>query len=95
MSFDIALILEQVSNHNVLPIEQVSTEKVTMIKQNNMTSDVKSFESKLCTTAKEHIHKGYEENKKDNDRKDTEKENEWLQKKRMPRKNMCETNGRK
>ena len=53
--------------------------KVTRMKQNNVISDVKSFESKLCSTAKEHVHKGYEENEKDKNTKETEKENEWLQ----------------
>ena len=39
--FDIALILEKVSNHNVLLIEQMIMEKVTRIKQNNMIRNVK------------------------------------------------------
>ena len=39
--FDIALILEQTSNYNILLIEKMSMEKVTRIKQNNMISDAK------------------------------------------------------
>ena len=77
MPFDIEVILEQVSKCSITLREQMRIEKVRKMKQNNVISDVKSFESKSCATAKEHMHKGYEENKKDNDRKEKEKENEW------------------
>ena len=77
--FDIALILEQVSNHNVMLIEQIRMEKDTKTQQQDMIGDVKMFESKLSAKAKEHMHEGHEEKKNDNDRNETEKKNEWLQ----------------
>ena len=49
-------------------------EKVTRMKQNNMTSYVKSFESKSCAAAKSCMHQGCEKNKKENERNETEKE---------------------
>ena len=61
------------SNCNVLLREQTRIEKVARIKQSDVISDVKSFESKLCATSKEHMHKECGENKKDNDRKEMEK----------------------
>ena len=71
-------------------------EKVTKTKQNNMISDEKSFESSACATSKEHMHEGHEENKKNDDRKEMEKEKEWLQpKKGVSMKHVCETCRRK
>ena len=39
--YDIALILEQVSNYNILLREQIQTEKETFAKQDNVISDEK------------------------------------------------------
>ena len=57
--YDVALILQQVSNCDVLLKEQMSMEKVAWMKQNNVISDAKRFESKSCATAKEHVQKGH------------------------------------
>ena len=59
--YDIALILEQVSNYNILLREKIEMEKDTSTKQNNMISDENSYASKLCATANEHAPKRLEE----------------------------------
>ena len=59
--FDVALILEQVSNHNEMLIEKIRMEKDTMRQQHNVIGDVKMFESTLNATAKEHTNKWHKE----------------------------------
>ena len=89
---NIAVILEQVSNCNVLLRKKMSMEKVTWKEQKNVINEVKSDESKSCTTAKECRYSVCEVNNKDNERKETERENVWTQpKKCMSKKHMHET----
>ena len=49
--YNIALILEQVSNYKFLLREQIEMDKDAHAKQNNMISDENSVASKLCATA--------------------------------------------
>ena len=81
--FDIALILKQLSNYNTMLIEQIIMEKDIRTQQHDVIGDVKTFESRLNAKAKECMCEGCEEKKNDNDRNETEKENEWLQPKRV------------
>ena len=55
--YDVALILDQVSNCDILLREQTEIEKDTRAKQSSMISDEKSCVSKLCVTANEHAPK--------------------------------------
>ena len=59
--FDIALILEQVSNHNVMLIEKIRIEKDIRIQQHDVIGDVKIVESKLSAKSKECMHEWHEE----------------------------------
>ena len=59
--FNVALILEQPSNYNVVLREKMEMKKSTFMKQNNVFSDVNSLVSKLCTTSNKHSPKGLEE----------------------------------
>ena len=70
-------------------------EKVIRTKQSDVISEVKSVELKSYATAKEHVNESFDENKKDNDSKETEKENELSQpKKCVSMKHGHETHGR-
>ena len=46
--YNVALIVEQLSNYNVLLREQIETEKDGVTKQNNLISDESRHTSKLC-----------------------------------------------
>ena len=94
--FDIVLILEQVSNYNVILTEQLGIEKDTRRQKNERIGDVKTFESNLNAKAKDYMHEGHEEKKNNNERDETEKEKEWLQpKKGMTMKHVWEMQGMK
>ena len=93
--FGIALILEQVSNHNVILKEQLGMEKDARRQQNERIGDVKMFESNLNAKAKDHMCEGHEE-KNNDERNEMEKEKEWLQpKKGVAMKRICEVQGMK
>ena len=66
-AYDIALILEQVSNYNILLREQIEKEKDVLAKQDNMINDKNMHSSKLCASAKEHTPKRLDEKSKEND----------------------------
>ena len=94
--FDIALILEQVSKHNVILIEKIRIEKDIRMQQHDMIGNVKIVESKLSAKAKECMYETHEEKKNDNNRNETMKENEWLTpKKGVTMKHVCEIQGMK
>ena len=76
--FNIALILEQVSNYNNLLREQTNTEKASWIRQNNMISDGNMFMSKLCATANEHTPKELDDKNKDKD-SEVRYDDKWIQ----------------
>ena len=67
--FNVALILDQVSNHNNLLIEQMNTEKASCIRQSEMISDENIFMSKLCATANEHTPNGLDDKNIDKESK--------------------------
>ena len=69
--FNIAFILDQVSNYNNLLREHMNTEKASYVRQNNMISDENIFTSKLCATANEHAPKGLDKKSIDKDIKVT------------------------
>ena len=70
MSFNIALILEQVSNNNLLR-QQVSMEKASCRGQNNMNSKDNIFKSRMFARENEHMPKGLDDKNMDKDRKVT------------------------
>ena len=79
--FNVALILDQVSNHNNLLIEQMNTEKASCIRQSEMISDENIFMSKLCATANEHAPKELNDKNTNNYSKVTN-DDIWIQPKK-------------
>ena len=55
--YNIALIVEQLSNYNVLLRDQIETEKDVLPKKNNLISDESRHVSKLCALATERMPK--------------------------------------
>ena len=89
--FDVALILEQVSKHNVMTIEQIRMGKDIRMQQHDEIGEGKIIESKLRAKAKEYACEGHEQKKNDDDMNETVIENEWMTpKKGMTMKHVCE-----
>ena len=53
MPYNIAVIVEQLSNYNMMVREQIAIEKDGFKKQNTLISDEIRYKSKLCTAASE------------------------------------------
>ena len=67
--FNIALILEQTSNYNIVSREKMSMEKVTWMKQNNVISDEKVLHQNYVKQKRNTCLKGWKKNT-DDDRKE-------------------------
>ena len=67
--YNVALIVEQLSNYNVLLRVQKKMEKDVFTKQNNLISDESRHASKLCTSATEHMPKRVDRKSYGNDSK--------------------------